>query len=392
MDADAVAGTGAGSTVTSGSGRPRQDAPGRWAGDRTFVRRVLIALLLVGLAAALWAASHALLLLFGAILFAIAIRGLAGLLRRVVPVGDGAAVIVVLLILLVVAGGVGFLFGSQISQQFSKVAEQVPDSLEKLEDSLRSTGWGQQLLALTGGVPLTGGEVQDGGQGGTAPEGGSSGAGLGWLVRQAGSVAAAITGALGDLLLVLFGAVYLAFQPGLYRAGIEKLVPADRTDQIGRALDATGGALWKWSAGMLVEMVLVGTITGIGLWLLGVPAPVALGLIAGVLEFIPIVGPILAAIPAILLAFTVSPDLALWTALFYVALQQVEGNLILPLIQRRAVALPPVVSLFALLVFGTLFGAIGVLLAVPLAVTAMTLVQVLYVRDTLGKPVTVEGG
>jgi len=371
------------------------------ASDRTFVRRVLIFLLLVGIAAALWIASHALILLFGAIVFAVILRGLAGLLRQVAPIPDKASVATVIILIIVVLIGSGWLFGNQISSQFDQVAQRLPDSLSQVEQWLRDRGWGRQVLDLFGGT-MQGGGGQSGaptsGEAGAASRpggGGNAGStlvdGVGWLVQRAGTWLMAIFNALAEMVLVLFGAVFLAFQPSLYRAGIEKLAPRDRTEQVDKALDRSGRALWLWAAGAMAEMFIVGVITGVGLWLMGVPAPLALGLIAGLLEFVPFVGPILAAIPGILLAATVSPSLALWTALFYLVLQQVEGNLILPLVQRKAVALPPVVAIFAILVFGSLFGVIGVLFAVPLAVALMTLVQVLYVRDTLRKPVQVEG-
>jgi predicted PurR-regulated permease PerM len=130
-------------------------------------------------------------------------------------------------------------------------------------------------------------------------------------------------------------------------------------------------------------MVVVGALIGIGLWILGMPSALALGLLAGMLEFIPFAGPILAAIPAILLALAVSPEMALWVALLYTAVQQFEGNVLTPLVQQYAVDLPGVVLLFSLIGFGTLFGTLGVILAAPLAVVTMVLVKRLYVIETL---------
>ncbi len=359
-------------------------------GDRDFVRRVLIALLLVGIAAALWMASDALMLLFGAILFAVILRGLAGLLMKLVPrLPDKAAVGIVLVVLLAAFAGAVLLFGAQISQQFGKVAQQLPTGVGEIEEWLRGTEWGKRLLQSAGGsIPMMGAgpEASDGGgQNGSAPDA------VGWLIRRAGEALMALANGLAGLVVVLFGAIFLALQPGLYRTGFEKLLPKDRQQQVDRALGRTGDALWLWAAGQLAEMVIIGVVTGVGLWMLGVPAPLALGIIAGLLEFIPFAGPILAAIPGVLLALTVSPTLALWTALFYLVLQQLEGNLILPLVQRRAVSLPPVLAIFAILVAGALFGAIGVLFAVPLAVAVLTLVQDLYVKDGLDRQVRVAG-
>jgi predicted PurR-regulated permease PerM len=120
-------------------------------------------------------------------------------------------------------------------------------------------------------------------------------------------------------------------------------------------------------------------------WAIGVPSALALGIIAGLTNFVPLLGPILGAVPAVLLALTVDPITALWTVAAVLVIQQLEGNVILPLVMRRAVAVPPVVTLFALVIFGVMFKWLGILLAVPLAVATMVLVQKLWVHDTLHK-------
>jgi predicted PurR-regulated permease PerM len=118
----------------------------------------------------------------------------------------------------------------------------------------------------------------------------------------------------------------------------------------------------------------------LGLWLVGVPSPIALGVIAGLLDFVPFFGPIVAAIPGVLLGFQDSPQTALYAALVYLAVQQLEGNVLQPLAQRWAVHIPPASSLLAVVAFGLLFGIVGILFAVPLAVVTMVLVRKLYVE------------
>jgi len=125
--------------------------------------------------------------------------------------------------------------------------------------------------------------------------------------------------------------------------------------------------------------VVVGTLTWAGLKLLKVPSALALGLFAGLAEFVPILGPIAAAIPALIIAFSQDSRLALWVLALFVVIQQLEGNILQPIIQRRMVALPPAVTLFAVLAFAILFGAMGALLAAPLAVVTLVLVQNLYI-------------
>lgn len=133
-------------------------------------------------------------------------------------------------------------------------------------------------------------------------------------------------------------------------------------------------------------MLAVGTMTTVGLWLLGMPLATLLGLIAGILAFVPFFGPIISGILAVLLAFTEGPQDALYVAILFLVIQQVEGNILMPLLQRWAVKLPPILGLLSVVVFGILFGVAGVLLATPLMVVSMVLVRKLYVEDVLESP------
>ena len=138
-------------------------------------------------------------------------------------------------------------------------------------------------------------------------------------------------------------------------------------------------------------MIIVGILIGVGLALVGVPSALALGLIAGVTEFIPIVGPVIGAVPALLLASTEGWHTVAWTLAVFVVVQQIESNLIMPLEAGRAVAVPPAVGLFAVVAIGVLFGPLGLLLGYPLAVVTDVAVRKLYVRATLGEKVEVAG-
>jgi predicted PurR-regulated permease PerM len=156
-------------------------------------------------------------------------------------------------------------------------------------------------------------------------------------------------------------------------------------------LDTAGRALRLWLLGTFADMAVVAVMTGAGTALIGLPSPVALGILAGVASFVPIVGPIVSVVPALLIAVQESPSMVLWTVLVYVAVQQIESNLIFPFIQRRAVDLPPVLSLFGVLAFGVLLGPLGVVLATPLLVVGLVFLKRLYVRESLGKAVKIPG-
>ena len=153
----------------------------------------------------------------------------------------------------------------------------------------------------------------------------------------------------------------------------------------------SGGALRLWLRGQLISVLLVGTLTWIGLALAGVPAAFALGTIAALLEVVPYVGPIVSAIPGLLLALALAPETALWALLVYVAVQQIEGNFIQPLVQKKVVTVPPALTLFGMIAAGLLFGFLGILFAAPLAVVAYVLLKRLYVREVLHTATTVPG-
>ena len=160
-------------------------------------------------------------------------------------------------------------------------------------------------------------------------------------------------------------------------------VKAIRVGQYVYIIDGVGEALRLWLLGQLIEMVLIGALVTFAVWLIGVPSSLALGLIAGIGEFIPYLGPILAAIPAILVALTKSPELTLWTVVAYLIIHQIEGQIIAPLVQNRMVSIPPAVMLLGIAGLTYLFGTVAIIFAAPMAVVIFAAVNLLYVRDTL---------
>lgn len=190
-----------------------------------------------------------------------------------------------------------------------------------------------------------------------------------------------VLGAVTGLLIVVFAGVFLTVQPTLYLDGFIALVPPRARERTRAALVEAGGTLRRWIGGMSVSMIVIFALTTTGLWLLDVPAFLALGTIAGLLVFIPFVGPILSAVPAMALALTVSPLMVLWVGLLYFGIQQVESNALTPLVMKRAVDLPPALMLLVQMAMGVLFGFIGLLVAVPLLAAVKVLVQRLYVEQ-----------
>jgi predicted PurR-regulated permease PerM len=187
------------------------------------------------------------------------------------------------------------------------------------------------------------------------------------------------------------GGAYLAASPGFNRRGLVALVPKGQQERIEELFEACGNALHGWLLATLISMVTVGGMVGLGAWLLGLPAPLALGLFAAVTEFVPVVGPFVGAVPALLLALGQGGNAVLWTGLLFLAVQQAESNLIAPLAQQRMAEIPASLLLFAVVAIGSVFGLAGVVLAAPLTVVGYVAVQKLYVRETLGEPAKVPG-
>ena len=343
--------------------------PAKTSDDRLFVRRVLIVLGLAALFYILWQLRILFLMLFGAIVIASIFRAVADVISRYTRLPSMVATGLSILLVLGALAGLIALFGAHIGQQLQTLRETLPAAWKELERRIGNIGLSAQLDRLVASV--------------TAPGGGSL-SGFGRTLLSIGS-------GIADLLVVIFAGIYLATQPNFYRIGAIKLVPPARRKVAAEAMLESERALRLWLKGQAVAMVVVGLLVGFGLWALGMPSAFVLGLMAGLLEFIPFAGPILAAVPALLLALAVSPELALWVALLYLAVQQFEGNLLTPLVQQYAVDLPGAVLLFSLIGFGTLFGTLGVILAAPLAVVTMVLVKRLYVIETLHTPTPIPG-
>lgn len=334
--------------------------------DWTFFRRLMIVVAVFVLGMLIWHLSVALLLLFAAVLFALMLDGAAGFIERHSGMGRPYALTLVIVMMLAGFGALLYQFGGLIGEQVNDLAQRLPGAIDNVEQRLQLGDVSGKLME----------QVQSN---------------SGNLLIQITSAAGFMLNLIGNLLLVVVAAVFIAAQPALYRRGALMLVPREQRELAVETLDTSGAALKQWLLAQLAAMTLVGAMTGIGFWLVGVPAPLALGIVSGLAEFVPIVGPILGALPAVLLAISIDWTTTLWALGVVVVVQQVESNLILPLIQQRLANLPPVVTMFAILAFGLLFGPLGLLLATPLAVLTYVLITKLYIRELLEEPATVPG-
>jgi predicted PurR-regulated permease PerM len=166
-------------------------------------------------------------------------------------------------------------------------------------------------------------------------------------------------GIISGLAVVLVGGLYLAAQPGLYGGGLMRMIPEKARAQTQETFDAISASLRGWLKGQALGMVFVGIGTGVGLAIVGVPAAPAIGLVAGFAEFVPYLGTIIAGVPAIILGFSQGTDTGLWTIAVLVIVQQIQGNVVMPLLQNRMVDLPPAITIFGIIAAGILLGRVA---------------------------------
>jgi predicted PurR-regulated permease PerM len=202
----------------------------------------------------------------------------------------------------------------------------------------------------------------------------------------AAQAASSTLGGLGNLVLLLLLGLYLATQPEPYLRGLRRLFHPDLDPPLRDVLAEAGTALRGWLLGQAFAMVIAGTLIWLGLMALGVPLAGLLATIIGLLNFMPVVGPVIGAVPAVLLAMTQSPSLGLWVVALVVAVETVEGNFLTPMVQSQTADVPPALLLLVQLLAGALFGLLGLALAAPLTALGLVLVRRGYVEEWLGWP------
>jgi predicted PurR-regulated permease PerM len=323
-----------------------------------FARRVVIVGAIAAVAVLLWRLIEVVLLIFAGVILAVALVSLSRLLMRYVPLGRRWALALVICLATIAILGLGALLGSRLASQFGQLGQ----TLETEWAQVGQTKLGALLQSSSHSVPVV--SVSR------------------FLTTAATSFAGAVTGTI----LIVFVGVFMAADPDWYMRGVLRLVPGAARGRTRLVLEALGTAISRWLRGVIIAMFCIGAATTLGLGLIGIPLALSLGILAGALEFIPYVGPIVSSIPAILVAFTVGPWHVLEVIGLFLAVHVLEGYVLVPAIQKWAVALPPALALTAVVMFGLLFGPLGIMLAHPLMVCAIVLVEELYVRH--GQEVT----
>ena len=320
----------------------------------------------------LWTVIDVLLLTFAGILFAIFLRSLSQGIYRYTPLGEGWALVVVVLGLVTLLGVGAWLLAPRVAEQGDRLIERLPRAVQQIKKQVEEYQWSRHLFAQAPQPEEMLPENAD-------------------VLTGAIGVFSTTLGALANVVIILFVGLFLAIEPKLYTDGLLRLVPIGKRARAREVLYAAGGALQWWLVGKVVAMLVVGVLTALGLWLLGVELALTLGLIAALLTFIPNLGPVLALVPAVLLALMHSPTRALYVILLYLAIQTVESYVLTPLVQRRTVSLSPALTITAQVALGVVLGGLGLVLATPLTVLLLVLIQMLYIEDTLGDSVKVPG-
>ena len=304
-----------------------------------------------------------LLLAFAGVLLAILLRTPADWLSGNTPLSPGWSLALVILVIMSLLGIGGWLFGRSAADQMTQLFSQaLPQSIDALKERLQQYEWGNLLIQQLQPTNLVSGKV---------------------LGKGIDAISATF-GIIANIVVVLFIALFLAIQSALYIRGLVRLVPIHRRQRVREVLSAMGHTLQWWLIGQVFLMLVIGVLIGLGLWLLKVPLALALAILAGLLTFIPYLGPILSAVPAVLFALTISSTLAFYVVLLYVGVQTVESYLLEPIVQRKTVYLPPALTIFSQVVLGVLVGGLGVALAPPLVAAALMAINMLYIQDVLG--------
>jgi len=316
----------------------------------------------------LWYSLSFLLLVFCAVVIAVLLRAVSTELHRRAKVSEGVALgivatSVVLLFILLIA-----LMTPTVVDHAQVLANNIPRAFSTLKQQLSQFGWGQELLNQ---LDVTKSQLLDFLSGQSA------------LFQRLGGVFATTFDMLTAIFVILLMSIYLAAEPALYINGLLHLFPIHRRERLRAVLERSNIMLKGWFVGQLLSMSMLGVLMSLGLWVLEVPLAITLGILTGIMTFIPNFGPLIAGVPTVLLALSVSPMTGLYATIWIVLVQNLEGMFITPLIHRNLIALPPALIIAMQVLLTTFYGFIGLLVAMPLVVLSLVWIKMLYVEDVL---------
>jgi predicted PurR-regulated permease PerM len=331
-----------------------------------FAKRAAMLVVFSALAFLAWYLRDFFLIVVGSLLVAALLELISEPLIRWGHLPRGIALLIAGVVVLAAIGGSAYLFGTQMSFELEDVLRRADAATNSIVETLHQSRFGELALSHLGGeIPSLTAVVSD------------------TLKLSVNFIEA--------LIFIIFAGIYFAMQPDLYRKGASYLFPPGSRLMAEETMDDIGRALRLWLLGQLIAMSVVGLLSTLAVWLIGLPSPLALGAIAGIAEFVPYLGPIVASVPAILVAVTKGLHPVLWTIVAYGLIHQVEGNLIAPVIQRHMVLLPPAILLLSIVAISLVFGSFAIVFAAPMTVIGFVAVKKLYIRDSLGQSTTLPG-
>lgn len=331
-----------------------------------FYRALGVTVLTIILLLVVWYAIDVWLLTFAGILLSIFLRTLNSLIKIKIHLPDSWSMTLVLFILIIAIISFIGLLTPLISEQIDNLSMEIPNAWSKLQQSLSSFFNIKSISSI----------YHDSDLAKLFPQGKN-------ILTQTANLFSTTFGFLGNIVVFLFIGIFLAYDPHTYQQGFLKLIPSNKRKKTKALLDNLTLTLRWWLIGKLISMIIVGILTLLGLWMLNIPLALTLGILAGILTFIPNIGPILSAIPAILMAFIQSPAIAFYVIILYIIIQTIESFIITPIIQGKTINLPPVLIIITQLLMALFTGILGLALATPLLAVLSILIKTLYVEKEL---------
>jgi predicted PurR-regulated permease PerM len=302
-------------------------------------------------------AFNILLMALAGVLIAVYFHGLAGMITAKTKIHRKLALFISIAGSIVLLALISWFVGTKVQRQVAELSNTLPQTIKVARVKIANTPVGAKVIEYT-----SGNNSQK-------------------LLDTATTFFSTSFGIIGDLYIILFLGIFFTADPTLYKNGILFLFPAQKKSTGRIILKEIETALKGWLKSIIVSIILITILVAVGLSLTGLPGTMVLGLITGLLEIIPNFGPVIAMIPGILLAFTISTKTAIIVALIYIACQTIVGNIALPLLQKKMINIPPALTLLIQLVMGTLSGLMGIILAVPLLAILIIVVNELYVKN-----------
>lgn len=332
-----------------------------------FIRTDTI-LLTAGLLLLAYLLGDVLLLVFAAVLLAVGLDGAARASAARLSVARGWALVGVVVGIAAIIIGAMVLSAARLVDQFQELRERMLDFVERAQAWLAEVG---VFSAMD--------EMDDEEVGLASVAGDMAG-----YVMTFGMSA---IGALSSLIILIVLTLFLAANPALYRVGAVRLIPPDRRSVAEDTLSAIAHALRWWFLGQLASMALLGVSVGLGLFVLGIELWFVLAVLTALLTFVPVLGPLIATVPIVAVGFAEGMQTGLIVLAGYIFIQNIEGNVLVPMIQQKAVDVAPALLIAVQVLLGLIFGVPGLILAAPLTIVAMVAVQKLWVEHALGEKV-----